>query len=137
MVRGRKTKRPRRSMGINLLRIGKAYLNAEILTRATTGFGVIGFVTGEQDIRLPVSTYSGSLEYVNPDASVSLADLIANPAASAAEMGMNLRKNFIPMTISSLLLNGSFKLGSKLLRSQRADINYLIRESVGKGVVRV
>jgi hypothetical protein len=138
MARGRKAKpRVRRSTGLNAFRAAEALVQTEIFMRASTGNGLFSFISGKGDIRMPREGYGGPLTYVNPDGKVSLSDLLQDPANSFGEMFMNLKENFIPMTIASVGVGIGFKLGKKLLKRQRAGMNYLIRESVGKGVVTV
>jgi len=137
MARRKAKPRVRRSTGLNAFRAAEALVQTDIFMRASTGNSIFGFFTGKGDIRAPVSDYSGPLTYVNPDGKVSLSDLLQDPSNSVGEMFMNLRGNFIPMTIASVGVGIGFRLGKKLLKRQRAGMNYLIRESIGKGVVTV
>ena len=129
--------RPRQSRGLNAFRAAEALVQTDIFMRASTGNSIFGFFTGKGDIRMPREGYGGPLTYVNPDGKVSLQDVLQDPSNSVGEMFMNLRANFIPMTLASVTVGIGFKLGKKLLKRQRAGMNYLIRESVGKGVVTV
>ena len=135
----RKSKAPRRSRGLNILRLGYAAASTELTMRAITGTGIMGFVTGKQDL------YSASAaqmavnpsSYRNPDKIISLQDMLADPSSSLMAAFENTRSNFVPLIIGSIGLNFGYKLGKKLLAPQRANINYLIRETVGKGVAYV
>ena len=132
-----KRKRPRRSRGTNLLRLGYAFASTDITMRAITGNGIYGFVTGKGDIRPPMAGYTGSATYANPDKKVSLADVLQDPANSSMEMASNLKQNFVPLILGSVGLNVAFKVGKKLLAPQRREANYLIDQAGMKGVAFV
>jgi len=133
----RKKKAPRRSRGLNVLRLGYAALSTELTMRATTGTGIYGFFTGKADIRPPMAGYTGSATYANPDNVITLADLMKDPSNSLMEIADNTRSNFVPLIMGSVGLNVGYKLGKRLLAPQRRNINYLLRETVGKGVAYV
>jgi hypothetical protein len=130
----KKSKAPRRSRGVNLLRLGYAFASTDLTMRAATGNGIYGFLTGKGDIRPPMAGYTGSATYANPDKKISLSDVLQDPANSSIEVAQNLKGNFVPLILGSVGLNIGFKVGKKLLAPQRREANYLLREVGMKGV---
>ena len=146
MARKSKTTRRRSPRAFNVLSAVEALAQSEILLRGVTGTGVLGFVTGQQDLAQESTinyTYGSSglvsnrvmtTVGANP---ISLSDFLSNPSLALNVMGANARENFIPMAIASVGTTIGFRLFKRMFAKPRREANKLIRMTVGKGVATI
>ena len=97
----RKKKRSRRRQSFSILNALEAYAYATIMTEGVAGTSPIGFITGEGDLGMSVTTTGGdswrgsqtlSTEMVGAG-EISLADLAKEPGMALTTMSANFQNN--------------------------------------------
>jgi len=139
MPRRKTASRRRKPRAISLLNVGESYAYANILTQGVMGTSPMGFITGDQDAGYSMITgtiagvNTSSLAYTNPDGSVSLRDLMAQPEGSFNSMQASFKKNYQTMAVNSILTGITFRVGKSLLRRPIANVNRNIFKPLGAG----
>jgi hypothetical protein len=101
------------------------------------GTSIIGLFGGE-DIRAPMATYSGPLQYINADGAVTLTELASSPDLALMAIMDNARQNLLPMAMASIATGVSFRIAKSVLRRPLSSVQRnLINPILGKGLVRV
>ena len=135
MAPRRKKRKVRRSRGISLINALESYTYASILSQGIAGTSPVGLLTGGSDLRAPVEGYTGSMTYVNPDASVSLSEIVENPGLALNAMADNAQKNLLPMAVASISTGVAFRFGKRLLRRPIGNINRnIMKPLLGAGI---
>jgi len=138
MARGqKKMKRRSRPRGFRVLAGLEAAAYASILSRGLMGTSIIGLFGGE-DIRAPLATYTGPIQYVNADGAVTLTELASSPDLALMAIMDNARANLIPMAMASIATGVSFRIAKSVLRRPLSSVQRnLINPILGKGLIRV
>jgi len=139
----RKKKRSRRRQSFSILNALEAYAYATIMTEGVAGTSPIGFITGEGDLGMSVTTTGGdswrgsqtlSTEMVGAG-EISLADLAKEPGMALTTMSANFQNNLLPMAIAGVTTRIGFKFGKRLLRGPISSVNRnIIKPALGAGI---
>jgi len=132
-----KSKRRSRPRGFRVLAGLEAAAYASILSRGLMGTSIVGLFGGE-DIRAPLATYTGPIQYVNADGAVTLTELASSPDLALMAIMDNARANLIPMAMASIATGVSFRIAKSVLRRPLSSVQRnLINPILGKGLIRV
>jgi len=132
-----KSKRRSRPRGFRVLAGLEAAAYASILSRGLMGTSIVGLFGGE-DIRAPLATYTGPIQYVNADGAVTLTELASSPDLALMAIMDNARQNLLPMAMASIATGVSFRIAKSVLRRPLSSVQRnLINPILGKGLVRV
>jgi len=132
-----KSKRRSRPRGFRVLAGLEAAAYASILSRGLMGTSIVGLFGGE-DIRAPLATYTGPIQYVNADGAVTLTELASSPDLALMAIMDNARANLIPMAMASIATGVSFRIAKSVLRRPLSSVQRnLINTILGKGLIRV
>jgi hypothetical protein len=140
----RKTKSRRRKFtGINATTTLEAVVQANILSQAATNSSAWDFLTAGTPVNPDTKTrsdgtytltlkeiinWTGGSENVNP----ALGDM-----GPAEVVWVNLKENWMEAAIQSAFVNVGFRLGSKMLKRPRAQLNKGLRQLGMGDMVRV
>ena len=131
-------KRVSRARGFRAFSALESLAYAGILSRGLLGTSVYGAITGAADIRAPVASYSGPMQYVNPNGAITLQEIIQSPDLSLMAIMDNAKANVIPMAMASIATGVSFRLMKSVLRRPLSNVQRnLINPILGKGVLRL
>lgn len=131
-------RRVSRSRGFRGFSALESLAYAGILSRGLLGTSVYGAITGAADIRAPVASYSGPMQYVNPNGAITLQEIIQSPDLSLMAIMDNAKANVIPMAMASIATGVSFRLMKSVLRRPLSNVQRnLINPILGKGVLRL
>ena len=143
----RKTPRRRSRKSFSILNALESLTYAEIISRGLTGTGVMGFITGEQDLgytkNVTVTDTFGGLGMIGSStgsqlegtAEISLMDLVSQPSLAIGEMQSNLSSNLVPMAVGAATTAVTFNVGRRLLRKPINNINRnLMKPLLGAGI---
>jgi len=132
-----KSKRRSRTPGFRVLAGLEAAAYASILSRGLMGTSIVGLFGGE-DIRAPLATYTGPMQYVNADGAVTLTELASSPDLALMAIMDNARQNLLPMAMASIATGVSFRIAKSVLRRPLSSVQRnLINPILGKGLIRV
>jgi len=132
-----KSKRRSRPRGFRVLAGLEAAAYASILSRGLMGTSIVGLFGGE-DIRAPLATYTGPMQYVNADGAVTLTELASSPDLALMAIMDNARQNLLPMAMASIATGVSFRIAKSVLRRPLSSVQRnLINPILGKGLIRV
>jgi len=132
-----KSKRRSRPRGFRVLAGLEAAAYASILSRGLMGTSIVGLFGGE-DIRAPLATYTGPIQYVNADGAVTLTELASSPDLALMAIMDNARQNLLPMAMASIATGVSFRIAKSVLRRPLSSVQRnLINPILGKGLIRV
>jgi len=139
MARGRKkAKRRSRPRGFRLLSGLESLAYASILSQGLMGTSVVGLFSGQADLRLPVSTYTGPMQYSNADGAITLTEIINSPDLAMMAVMDNAKANIVPMAMASIATGVSFRILKSVLRRPLSNVQRnLINPFLGKGVLRL
>jgi len=143
MARGKKRKTYRKK-NFKILNALESVVYLGIITRGTTGGGIVEFFTGEGDLKftqgeafydegLGVTSYgqgswSGTSE-------ISLKDLMMSPTEGVNQIATNLSSNLIPMAVAGVTTSVLFNVSRRLLRKPINRVNNdLIKPVLGAGI---
>ena len=141
----RKTPRRRSRKSFSILNALESLTYAEIISRGLTGTGVMGFITGEQDlgytknVTVTDSSFGGLASQTGSQlegtAEISLMDLVSQPSLAIGEMQSNLSSNLVPMAVGAATTAVTFNVGRRLLRKPINNINRnLMAPLLGRGI---
>lgn len=131
----RRVSRPR---GFRLLAGLESLAYASILSQGLMGTSPLGVITGSADIRAPVASYSGPMQYVNPNGAITLQEIVQSPDLALMAIMDNAKANVIPMAMASIATGVSFRLMKSVLRRPLSNVQRnLINPILGKGVLRL
>jgi hypothetical protein len=128
---------------MSIISIAESYAYASVLSTGIFGSSPVGFITGEDDIKLlPSATYQGvydnALQGGYDDSSgvtsLSLSEMINNPTVGFAVAQANLTNNWQNMFVKSLGIGIGVKLTRKLLRKPISNVNRNLMKPLGIGV---
>jgi len=132
-----KSKRRSRPRGFRVLAGLEAAAYASILSRGLMGTSIVGLFGGE-DIRAPLATYTGPMQYINADGAVTLTELASSPDLALMAIMDNARQNLLPMAMASIATGVSFRIAKSVLRRPLSSVQRnLINPILGKGLIRV
>jgi len=131
----RRVSRPR---GFRVLSGLESLAYASILSQGLLGTSVYGAITGAADIRAPAASYSGPLQYVNPNGAITLSEIVQSPDLALMAVMDNAKANVIPMAMASIATGVSFRIMKSVLRRPLGNVQRnLINPLLGKGVLRL
>ena len=138
MARRKKAKRRSRPRGFRLLSGIESFAYASILSQGLLGTSVVGAFTGQADIRAPMASYSGPIQYVNKDGAITLSEIMQSPELAFMAIASNAKSNIVPMMLAS----GATAVGFRVLKSvMRRPLNNvqrnLINPLIGKNTLRL
>jgi len=123
MVRRRKAKRRSSPRNFRLLKAVESYAYLSIMTENFLGSSPLSVLTSGSDIRTPVSSYTGSMTYANPDNQISLQEMIQSPGLAFQALNANVMSNWQNAALQTFFVGAGFKLGRNLLRKPIANVN--------------
>ena len=91
MPRRKKAKRRSRPRGFRLLSGIESFAYASILSQGLLGTSVVGAFTGSADIRAPLASYSGPIQYVNKDGAITLSEIVQSPDLAMMAIAANAK----------------------------------------------
>jgi len=143
--RGRKKKRSRRDTSVKLLNVAEAYAYSNIMTTNLFGASVPQFITGEQNISQPGSTYNlaawqagdvsdASIEKTAGVGMVSIRDLAHNPQLALDATAIRLKANMWNIVGQTVATRWGFRFGKRLLRQPINMINRSVFKPLAMGI---
>lgn len=148
---GRKSKsRSRSRRAFNIGKAAEMYLSTNVLTQNFAGVNPFSFFTGMEYGNIAGSGSAGmsrpaakmGFAYVPNNATVTMPELLGFGTATVGQGTQRIAENFKNNAFNAALqyagVKIGFKIGSKLLRSQRSFINNdVLKPLLGKNMVRV
>jgi hypothetical protein len=131
-------RRVSRARGFRAISALESLAYAGILSRGLLGTSVYGAITGAADIRAPAASYSGPMQYVNPNGAITLSEIVQSPDLALMAVMDNAKANVIPMAMASIATGVSFRIMKSVLRRPLGNVQRnLINPLLGKGVLRL
>ena len=133
-----KAKRRSRPRGFRVLAALESLSYASILSQGLMGTSVVGVFTGQTDLRAPVASYTGTMQYSNKDGAITLSEIMNTPDLALMAVMDNAKANLIPMVVASAGTAVSFRVLKSVLRRPLGNVQRnLINPILGKGVLRL
>ena len=132
----RKTKRRRSPKTISVMNVLESLTYASIISEGVAGTSVFGLF-GDTDLQQS-SVYDQGLGTSSMTwtggGSLSLGDLVTEPAQALSIMQTNFSNNWKNMAVASFVTGLTFKFGRKLMRRPISNINRNIMKPLGVGI---
>jgi len=132
----RKTKRRRSPKTISVMNVLESLTYASIISEGVAGTSVFGLF-GDTDLS-QTSVYDQGLGTSSMTwtggASLSLGDLVTEPAQALSIMQTNFSNNWKNMAVASFVTGLTFKFGRRLMRRPISNINRNIMKPLGVGI---
>ncbi len=133
----KKTTRRRRKQYLSIYDAAVAYGNLHILTEMATGYGPIGWVTGDYDLKsisVGDSWHTGTqtLGWVG-ESQISMRDMLNEPNQAFDNIVGNVKKNAVGATVNAVIFNVGAKVLKSAMKTPIRNSNKIIRK-LGMGV---
>jgi len=127
----KKTRTRRRKKYFSIYDAAVAYGNLHILTEMATGYGPIGWVTGDFDLmeskRYDAGLNTNSMVWTG-SSQISMRDMLNEPGQSFSTITGNVRANAVGATVNAVLFNVGANVLKKAMKTPIRNSNKIIRQ---------
>ena len=127
----KKTRTRRRKKYFSIYDAAVAYGNLHILTEMATGYGPIGWVTGDYDLKAMTvgdSWHGNQTLSWSGQTQISMRDMLNEPGQSFSTITGNVKANAVGATVNAILFNVGANVLKKAMRTPIRNSNKIIRQ---------